>query len=214
MGRNNCDIDWKNANSLFSDVLITVASLDPTRWVFLFKLINYAGAEERGSRPSSERYINIYCLAVHVRSKRTWNGINSRHSGSRQRNWQKIVMPLKSCCFAHYTYCVFWCSYYHRSFIRSLLIHFTSLQFSFAVTRQVAGDFVLSQTQPRGEYEFSNVYVAVIISKKYNLGPVQTSCFCRAELIVIRFDGSTAGKQLWFRRRARVEPNSGFTDTS
>ena len=147
-----------------------------------FKLINYAGAEERGSRPSSERYINIYCLAVHVRSKRTWNGIISRHSSSRQRNWQKIVMPLKSCCFAHYTYCVFWCSYYHRSFIRSLLIHFTSLQFSFAVTRQVAGDFVLSRTQPRGEYEFSNVYVAVIISKKYNLCPVHTSCFCRAEL--------------------------------
>ena len=127
---------------------------------------------------------------------------------------KKIVMPLKSCCFAHHTYCVFWCSYYHRSFIRSLLIHFTSLPFSFAVTRQVAGDFVLSPTQPRGEYEFSNVYVAVIISKKCNLGPVQTSCFCRAELIVIRFDGSTAGKQLWFRRRARVEPNSGFTDTS
>ena len=125
--------------------------------------------EERGSRPSSERYINIYRLAVHVRSKRTWNGINSRHSSSRQKNWQKIVMPLKSCCFAHYTYCVFWYSYCHRSFIRSLLIHFTSLQFSFAVRRQVAGDFVLSETQPRDEYELSNVYVAVIISKKYNL---------------------------------------------
>ena len=33
-------------------------------------------------------------------------------------------------------------------------------------------------------------------------------------LIVIRFDCSTAEKQLWFRRRARVEPNSGFTDAS
>ena len=31
-------------------------------------------------------------------------------------------------------------------------------------------------------------------------------------LIVIWFDCSTAGKQVWFRRRARVEPNSGFTD--
>ena len=33
-------------------------------------------------------------------------------------------------------------------------------------------------------------------------------------LIVIWFDCSTAGKQLWFRHRARVEPNSGFTDAS
>ena len=33
-------------------------------------------------------------------------------------------------------------------------------------------------------------------------------------LIVIWFDCSTAGKQLWFRRRARVEPNSAFTDAS
>ena len=33
-------------------------------------------------------------------------------------------------------------------------------------------------------------------------------------LIVLWFDCSTAGKQLWFRRRARVEPNSGFTDAS
>ena len=33
-------------------------------------------------------------------------------------------------------------------------------------------------------------------------------------LTVIWFDCSTAGKQLWFRRRARVEPNSGFTDAS
>ena len=33
-------------------------------------------------------------------------------------------------------------------------------------------------------------------------------------LIVIWFDCSTAGKQLWFRRPARVEPNSGFTYAS
>ena len=33
-------------------------------------------------------------------------------------------------------------------------------------------------------------------------------------LIVIWFDCSTAGKQLGFRRRARVEPNSGFTGAS
>ena len=33
-------------------------------------------------------------------------------------------------------------------------------------------------------------------------------------LIVIWFDCSTAGKQIWFRRRASVEPNSGFTDAS
>ena len=33
-------------------------------------------------------------------------------------------------------------------------------------------------------------------------------------LILIRFDCSTAGKQLWFSRRAKVEPNSGFTDAS
>ena len=33
-------------------------------------------------------------------------------------------------------------------------------------------------------------------------------------LIAIWFDCSKAGKQLLFRRRARVEPNSGFTDAS
>ena len=43
------------------------------------------------------------------------------------------------------------------------------------------------------------------------LGPVQTSCFCCAELNSIRFDCSTAEVRLWFRRCARVVPNSGFT---
>ena len=38
--------------------------------------------------------------------------------------------------------------------------------------------------------------------------------FAVPNLIVIWFDCSTAGKQLWFRRRARVEPNSGFSDAS
>ena len=64
-----------------------------------------------------------------------------------------------------------------------------------------------------------NMYVITRVANSYaNLLEPKAQFRRRASavpnLIVIGFDCSTAGKQLWFRRRARVEPNSGFTDAS
>ena len=72
-------------------------------------------------------------------------------------------------------------------------------------------------------FQISNLFIFCTISKAY-YKKVTTHYKSKAQfrrrasavsnLIVIWFDCSMAGKQLWFRRCARVEPNSGFTDAS
>ena len=97
-------------------IFFAIIPIHPVTW----KKGILVGAEERDPRPSSHRDARIYSLAVPVLNIWSFHVVVVQEQ---QRNVQKSVMHVQSCCFAHQTYCFFWrsCCRRRRSFVRSLL---------------------------------------------------------------------------------------------
>ena len=67
-----------------------------------------AGTEERGLRPRSERDSSLSpCISRSQVNLKVWPFQVVLVVQGRQRNVQKSVMQVLSCCFAHKIYCVF-----------------------------------------------------------------------------------------------------------